>query len=173
MPRHARPSLFAPALLLVLAACDASPAPSSIPLASSRPGPAFRLEIDEPVGRTFLSDAAPVTVACELPASGPWTFLYTSLSPSLDITLRLYDGAATAPGSSNFRLDISPGESLGLPPYFIDQLGTKSGSGGSTGTVDLRENGTTEVIDVSGIASARNLGTQDLSFHLTCPIADA
>jgi len=168
MSRCPRWTLPVAALLLVGCAAQATPSPTP-PATPARP--TFTLALSGPAARTYESVADPVRSACYLPASGAWSFVYLSASPSLDVTLTLPDGAATAPGSSNFRLDISPGESERLSPSFIDALGVRSGSHGSTGTVELTADATAQLITVAGQAYAPQLaGLLDLELQVRCPV---
>jgi len=106
-----------PAILSVaclLAGCGgaaATLAPSPTPAPTSASGvPVFTVELSGSVEKTFKSDPTAVTATCTTPATGAWTILYSGGSPSIQLDLRVYQGAATSAGSKDFDLEVDAGD---------------------------------------------------------------
>lgn len=168
-PRMVKPvvALLALAALLV-SACGAGAASSPTASAGATPGAgaaAFTLTLGS---KAYATSPTPASSSCNVPASGPWTFLYTAAAfgstDFLTLDLTLYDGAATAAGSPNFRLSIGDFD-------YIDQLGKKSGAHGSTGKVTVTKDEAVAHIQIEGIAAQPGASTTltPVTFSLTCP----
>ena len=144
-------------------------APTVAPKATAAVAAAsFTLVMKAPANKSYVQSPSPATSSCVTPASGPWTFTYTAsafgTTDFLTLDLSIPQGAATAAGSNNFRLSINDLD-------FIDELGMKSGSHGSTGKVTVSLAGGTATVSVEGTAAEPGASTTltPVAFQLSCP----
>ena len=165
-----------PAILLVASftvgcgpAAHVAP-PSSTPAQTAASGvPQFTLELSGSVEKTLKSDRGAATAECVTPASGPWTILYGGGSPSIQLDLRVYQGAATPAGSKDFDLEVDAGD-IGFFPMPLS--GRQQGDHGATGTITVARTGSQWSIELAGRPFNRDGSTPpSLSLHVTCPAA--
>jgi hypothetical protein len=150
------------------AATLAPPSPTPAPTSASGV-PVFTVELTGSVEKTFKSDPTAVTAACTTPATGPWTILYSGGSPSIQLDLRVYQGAATPAGSKDFDLEVDAGDGGFFP---MPLSGRAQGDHGATGTISVARAGSDWSIDVAGKPFNRDGTTPpSLTLHLTCPPA--
>jgi hypothetical protein len=173
------------AVTAVLAACGGATSVTPTPSPTPARVATFSISVAEPISAAWQSVASAVTDTCRTPATGPWSYRYTALAadgmPSLDIQLILPDGAATAAGSGRFRLDLSPGESTGLPVWMVDPEDILSESHGTTGAITVTLEADGARIHLEGLALARGTddpavlppggGFQPLTVDVVCPPA--
>ena len=129
--------------------------------------PEFTVELTGSVEKTLKSDPTAVSAACTTPATGPWTILYSGGSPSIQLDLRVYQGAATPSGSKDFDLEIDAGDDGFFP---MPLSGRAQGDHGATGTITVARAESQWSIEVAGKPFNRDGTTPpSLALHLTCP----
>jgi hypothetical protein len=166
--RTATPVIALVALLVSACSAGTAASPTAAPIATAAASAAsFTLTLGS---KAYATSPTPASSSCKTPATGPWTFLYTAAAfgstDFLTLDLTLYDGAATAAESPNFRLTIADFD-------YIDQLGKVSGSHGSTGAATVTKDGANAHIAITGVAAEPGARTTltPVTFDLSCPVS--